>query len=71
MARHLLPQWQHEGLLTLRHWRGTWMRWELSHWRELDDQALRAWLYQHLEHATYPHTTPGGGTEERDWAPTI
>src|SRR5262245_15815073 len=71
VARHLAPQWQHDGTPTLRHWRGTWMSWQDSHWRELDDQELRAWLYTHLEHATYLHTTPKGGAEERKWAPTI
>ncbi|WP_063772690.1 DNA primase family protein [Streptomyces sp. CT34] len=71
VARHLDPQWQQDGTLTLRHWRGTWMSWEDSYWRELDDQELRAWLYKHLEHATYLHVTPKGAVEERKWAPTI
>ncbi|WP_411143456.1 phage/plasmid primase, P4 family [Streptomyces sp. x-80] len=71
VARHLAPHWQTDGVLTLRRWRATWMRWEDSSWREMDDEEIRAWLYKHLEHATYQFTTPKGEVEERDWAPTI
>ncbi|TSB24029.1 NTP-binding protein [Streptomyces benahoarensis] len=71
VARQLVAYWQTNGVLTLRHWRGTWMRWEDVHWREMDDQELRAWLYKQMEHAAYLATTPKGETEVRDWAPTI
>ncbi|MFD4755725.1 phage/plasmid primase, P4 family [Streptomyces sp. NPDC058426] len=71
VARHLAPQWQHDGDWTLRHWRGTWMAWDRSYWRELDDGQIRARLYRDLEHATYTHQLPNGTEEERDWAPTI
>ncbi|MHC0434027.1 DNA primase family protein [Streptomyces sp. O3] len=70
VARHLAPAWQHDDLLTLRHWRGAWMAWEYSHWRELDAQQVRASLYKQLEHAQFEHTT-GKGTELRRWAPNI
>ncbi|MFE7665995.1 DNA primase family protein [Streptomyces celluloflavus] len=71
VARHLSPYWLRDGVLTLRHWRGTWMRWEDSSWREMDDQELRAWLYKRLEYATFLFLTPKGALEEREWAPTV
>ncbi|MFF4363685.1 phage/plasmid primase, P4 family [Streptomyces sp. NPDC001604] len=71
VARHLAPQWEHQGILTLRHWRGTWMCWDYSHWRELDSQEIRASLYKQLEHEVYDHVTPKGELEQRPWAPTI
>ncbi|MFD9860837.1 DNA primase family protein [Streptomyces alboflavus] len=71
VARHLAPTWEHDGLLTLRHWRGAWMSWEYSHWRELDAQQVRASLYKELEHALFEHVTPKGVLEHRRWAPTI
>ena len=71
VARHLVPQWCHDGTLTLRHWRGTWMSWEDSHWRELSEQQVRASLYKQLEHAVYEYTPPKGEPELRPWAPTI
>ncbi|NSC21363.1 NTP-binding protein [Streptomyces albus subsp. chlorinus] len=70
VARHLSPHWRYFGLPTLRHWRGTWMCWDYSHWRELGDQELRAWLYKHLEHATYESVNKKGEPEVREWAPT-
>nr|WP_255951003.1 phage/plasmid primase, P4 family [Streptomyces sp. ODS25] len=71
VARHLAPQWHHEGVLTLRHWRGMWMRWEDTAWRELSKEEIQASLYKQLECATYEHQTPKGELEVRDWAPTI
>jgi putative DNA primase/helicase len=71
VARHLTPKWSRSGILTLRHWRGTWMAWAGSHWRELDDQQTRTSLYRHLEHAVYLHPGKDGDSgEERPWAPT-
>ncbi|MFI1095004.1 phage/plasmid primase, P4 family [Streptomyces sp. NPDC020917] len=79
VARHLTPQWSRDDILTLRHWRGTWMAWAGSHWVELDDQQIRTSLYRHLEHATYLQPATGkvkglpediAGFEERPWAPT-
>ncbi|MCC5032296.1 phage/plasmid primase, P4 family [Streptomyces sp. WAC 00631] len=71
VARRLLPDWQTDtGRLICRRWRGSWMRWTGTRWRELDEQQVRADLYTRLEHATY--STPGkdGQPELRDWAPT-
>ncbi|WP_242581413.1 DNA primase family protein [Streptomyces sp. MST-110588] len=71
VARHLAPQWEVNGLLTLRHWRGSWMLWQGSHWRELDDQQMRTSLYRQLEDAVYWYLPPRQSEPElRDWAPT-
>jgi putative DNA primase/helicase len=71
VARRLMPDWQTtEGQLTCRRWRGSWMHWTGTCWRELDEQQMRAAMYTRLEHCTY--ATPGkdGQPEIRDWAPT-
>ncbi|MFI0905735.1 phage/plasmid primase, P4 family [Streptomyces sioyaensis] len=71
VARRLLPDWQTEdGQLVRRRWRGSWMRWTGTCWRELDEHQVRAYMYERLEHATF--ATPGkdGQPELRDWAPT-
>lgn len=65
VAKHLLPDWQHQGVLTLRHWRGAWMRWRHSHWAEIEPTEIRAELYQRLGNALY--STADG---PRPWAPT-
>jgi putative DNA primase/helicase len=72
VARQLSPAWWNsEGILTLRRWRGVWMRWEGSYWREMDDQEVRASLYKKLEHAEYV-----AGVDKNDqpvikpWSPT-
>ncbi len=72
VARHLAPDWQGtDGQLLRRRWRGSWMRWAGSSWRELDEQQVRASLYQRLEHTTYmAGTDKDGAPEIRPWAPT-
>jgi hypothetical protein len=46
-----------DGELTLRHWRGAWMAWQDTYWAEMEDKAIRAWLYSRLENAKYWHAT--------------
>lgn len=57
---------KYEGMLTLRHWRGGWWTWQMSHWREQENRAVRSFLYAFTEQAFYLHNdlirTP--------WAPT-
>lgn len=65
VAKHLLPEWRHQGELTLRHWRGSWMRWRGSHWAEAEPEELRNELYKRLDGACYD-TTDG----LRPWAPS-
>ncbi|WP_179166517.1 phage/plasmid primase, P4 family [Streptomyces sp. CB03238] len=72
VARRLVPDWHTEdGSLCLRRWRGSWMWWNGTCWREFDEQQMRAGLYKRLEHATFTAGTDKDGTPEvRDWAPT-
>ena len=72
VARRLTPDWQGEdGRLHRRWWRGSWMCWNGTCWRELDERQVKAEMYRRLEHAVY---TAGvdkeGNPEVRDWAPT-
>ena len=70
VARILLADRYHQptGALTLRHWRGSWMRWDGPAWAELEERTIRADLYHQVEHAAYWHETKQGA-ELRDWAP--
>ncbi|MER5681061.1 phage/plasmid primase, P4 family [Streptomyces sp. NPDC002238] len=71
VARRLLPSWQNENQrLVCRRWRGSWMRWTGTCWRELDDQQMRSSLYKRLEYATYSVPGKDGQPEIRDWSPT-
>lgn len=72
VARQLAPAWRDaHGLLTRRYWRGTWMRWEGSYWREMDDQEVRAALYKKLEYAEYVAGLDKDGKPViKPWSPT-
>ncbi|MFD8815755.1 phage/plasmid primase, P4 family [Streptomyces sp. NPDC059627] len=71
VARRLLPDWQTEdGHPVYRRWRGSWMRWTGTCWRELDEAQIRASMYTRLEHAMYLAPGKDGEPEKRDWAPT-
>ncbi|WP_240439410.1 DNA primase family protein [Streptomyces europaeiscabiei] len=69
VARVLLPAWTDDERPTLLHWRGQWMEWQGTHWRELDASEVRAVAYKELEHATFEFETPKGGIEVKDWEP--
>ncbi|MFE1871551.1 phage/plasmid primase, P4 family [Streptomyces sp. NPDC059496] len=72
VARRILPGWQdEEGRLLCRRWRGSWMHWTGTCWREFEDLLMRKRLYEQLEHATYVAGLDKDGLPEvRDWAPT-
>ncbi|MFH9953301.1 phage/plasmid primase, P4 family [Streptomyces roseolus] len=72
VARRIVPDWHTEdGHLRLRRWRGSWMRWTGTCWREYDEQQMRAGLYKRLEHATFfAGVDKNGEPEVREWAPT-
>jgi putative DNA primase/helicase len=70
VARRILPDWQTDGRLIVRRWRGSWMRWNGTCWREMDEAQVRKGMYERLEHAVYQASGKDGETEERDWAPT-
>ena len=71
VARRLIGNWQDsDGNLLRRRWRGSWMQWTGTNWRELDEQQVRAALYTRLEHATYRAIDKNNQPVVRDWAPT-
>ncbi|MEV4446039.1 DNA primase family protein [Streptomyces mirabilis] len=71
VARRLLPDWQTEdGRLVCRRWRASWMRWNGSCWREMDEAQIRASMYTRLEHAIYIGLNKKGEPEPHQWAPT-
>lgn len=71
VARHLAPDWQDDnGRLLRRRWRGSWMHWQGTCWREVDEEQVRAELYERLEYSTYFGVNKKGEPEVRPWAPT-
>ncbi|MFE7974757.1 phage/plasmid primase, P4 family [Streptomyces shenzhenensis] len=71
VARRLLPDWQtDDGHLMCRRWRGSWMRWNGTCWKEVDEAQMRAGMYTRLEHVTFSAPGKDGQPEQRDWAPT-
>jgi putative DNA primase/helicase len=70
VARELIPAWQHNRILTLRHYRGEWMCWAGSHWIGIDAAAMRADLYPRVEHATFLRRNKRGDLESAPWSPT-
>lgn len=71
VARRILPDWQNEdGQMVCRRWRGSWMQWSRTHWREVDEEQIRAGMYERLEHAIFLVPGKGDQMEPREWAPT-
>ncbi|MFD9880550.1 phage/plasmid primase, P4 family [Streptomyces alboflavus] len=71
VARRILPDWQNDdGHLVRRRWRGSWMHWTGTSWRELDEAQVRKAMYERLEHAVYYALNNKGEPETRPWAPT-
>lgn len=65
MARHV-----HDGVPLLRRWRGNWMRWQTTHWSEMEHDTVRADLYTALEHAEYEELDPKTDTiVQKRWKP--
>ncbi|MEW2608587.1 phage/plasmid primase, P4 family [Streptomyces sp. NPDC047916] len=70
VARELMPTWQVDGQDALRYWRSSWMRWQGTHWSEIDAGAMRADLYPRLEHAKFRGIDNRTGKEvSLPWAP--
>jgi putative DNA primase/helicase len=53
VARQLYRQYRIGADRTLLAWRGSWMRWETTRWRELDAAELRSGIYATLGNADY------------------
>lgn len=56
-ARIILRALTVRGVLTLRHWRGSWMRWADRQWAETDAAEIRHHLYGFTENAVWPKVT--------------
>jgi putative DNA primase/helicase len=52
------------GSPVLRHWRGSWWRWQTSRWAEVEQHAMRKEAYVFTEHARYQ-----AGDDTKPWAP--
>ena len=55
-----------DGLLKLRHWRGSWWSWQTSHWTEAEDDYVKSLLYRFTENALYCNDEG----KFKAWAPT-
>lgn len=53
VARKLYEKHRHDDTMTLRFWRGSWLRWQKTHWSEVDISALRSVVYRTLGNADY------------------
>jgi putative DNA primase/helicase len=71
VARVLLEDRYHPetGALTLRHWRGSWMRWDGPAWSEQEERTVRAEVYHHVEHAYYWAKAKDDEWAKKEWAP--
>lgn len=67
VARQLLSSDREQGQLKTRHWRGSWMRWEGSHWTEVEEASVKSRLYRWLEHADFADAKTG---DIKPWNPT-
>jgi putative DNA primase/helicase len=68
VARELVTDYQADGHLTLRRWRGGWMRWNRACWAEVEEAIVRGWVYHRLEHAIYSDTS-GKTPVDKPWEP--
>jgi len=57
VARVLMCDFTIDDCQTLRSWRGGWMRWQQSHWADVEEAELRATFYRRLENAEYVDET--------------
>ena len=70
VARAIVAQfYQHDDGLTLRHWRGGWQQWQITHWAEVEHRAVRAELYAITGNAV--HIVYVGKKKERVEVPWI
>ena len=68
VARELITDYQSDGHLVLRRWRGSWMKYDTNHWTEAEDAKVRAWAYSRLEYERYL-VDPSKVPPDKPWAP--
>ena len=69
VAQQFLERYRQKGgdvLLTLRFWRGDWVKWRSGVWTVAEDAAVRAELFAALEDGFYL----GKGDAARSWSPS-
>lgn len=67
VARAIIDaRYREDGHLLLRHWRGAFLRWESTHWAELEADGLRSDVYKTLESAVWLDAKG----EEQPWEPS-
>lgn len=55
---------------TLVCWRANWMRWNETHWSEIDAAELRSWIYDILDNADYLVKDKDGNEVQLPWNPS-
>lgn len=68
VAQQVCRLFRTDGVPTLVSWRGGFMRWDTTHWVEVEAKQMRSHLYRSLSRATYEHAT-AAGAETRNWNP--
>lgn len=68
VAQRIYRRFRTDDARTLLSWRGGWMRWFTTHWRELDVAQLRSHVYRSMANATYEQGM-ANGEETRPWNP--
>lgn len=53
VARAVAAEYTHDGVGTLRRWRGGWMQWTGPAWAETEPAGISSQLYTRTEHAIY------------------
>jgi putative DNA primase/helicase len=69
VARELMTERAYGGFHTLRHWRGGWMTWQGPHWAEAEQNSVKSWAYNRLEHAVYKQELKDGTVAPVPWDP--
>lgn len=52
-------------------WRGDWYAWVGTHWVRREDAAVRKWIYERTEGASYVEASPKGAIQRLSWNPNL
>lgn len=58
-----------QGIVTLQRWRGSWWEYREPCWYQVEDGAVRGWLYNRLRNVIFEKEGKDGETEEAPWNP--
>jgi putative DNA primase/helicase len=56
--RFVIHRYSLNDIATLRWWKGEWRKWTGTHYAEIEEDALRATVYEFLAHANYGKFDP-------------